>query len=432
MSSALISADWVGRVVDGRFALLEWLGGSGSGGVFRTELQQAVPKKAAIKLIPAEGAEADVYLSGWAKTMLLTHPHLTRIFRSGRFQFGTIGLIYVVTEYAEEVLSQIIPERPLTPGETREMLEPVLDTLAFLHGKGLVHGHVKPSNILVVEDQLKLASDSLSATGGSLRQIREQSIYEAPEGFDETLSPASDVWSVGVTMVEALTQRPPIWNRSNYGEPVLPDGVPPPFAEIARDCLRPNPARRCTLEEMKTRLVPGRPIEFPADKVSEPEPSGFRLAPLIIALAVVLLVVGFLVMRGHKSPSESAAGTQNRPAASAPPTDSVETQGASSPSAKGAVAQRSMPDVAGYARSTIHGTVVVVVRVTVDGSGQVTNATFKSAGPSRYFADRAMIAARGWKFKPAMKNGQPVASAWTLRFRFRQAGDEAVAVEDTP
>jgi TonB family protein len=432
MSTALIAADWVGRVVDGRFALLEWLGGSLTSGVFRTELQQAIPKKAAIKLIPAEGAEADAYLAAWSKTSLLSHPHLMKVFRSGRYQFGTIGLVYVVTEFADEVLSQIIPERPLSTSETREMLDPVLDALTYLHDKGMVHGHVKPANVMVVEDHLKLAADSLRATGGAWRRMIQKSIYDAPEGFDETVSAAADVWSVGATMVEALTQRPPVWSRTTNGEPVLPDGMPPPFVEIARDCLRPNPARRCTIQEIKARLVPGRPIEFPASKVSAPEPTKFAWTPLIIAIAlVVLAVIGVLVLRGHKAPSGAMNETQNAPAA-VTGTDSSALQSGSRVSAQGSIVERTMPDVASYASATIHGTVTVTVGASVNAGGEVTNATLKSAGPSRYFADRALIAARGWKFKPAQKNGLPVESNWTLRFRFRRGGTEATAVEDTP
>jgi hypothetical protein len=45
-------------------------------------------------------------------------------------RLGNMGLIYVVMEYAEENLSQILPHRPLTPAEAREVLEPVLDALA--------------------------------------------------------------------------------------------------------------------------------------------------------------------------------------------------------------------------------------------------------------------------------------------------------------
>jgi TonB family protein len=436
MSTALISADWVGRVVDGRFALQEWLGGSGYSGVFRTELQQPIPKQATIKLIPAEGAEADALLTSWAKTTLLSHPHLIKIFRSGRFQFGTVGMVYVVTEYADEVLSQIIPVRSLTPAEVREMLGPVLEGLGFLHEKGLVHGHLKPSNILVVNDQLKLSADQLRVSGAKVTQLKQLSIYDPPEGFEEALSPATDVWALGVTLVEALTQTPPAWNRSTYGDPVIAESIPQPFREIARDSLRMNPARRCTLEEIRSRLALGKRLEFPPTRESEPEdeePHKRGMLPWVIAgIAVLLAIMGLVMWHGPKgSPTRAdQPAPQSAPAvAPTPPSRPAPARGVN---AKGAVAQKMMPDVASYATETIHGTVVVVVRATVNANGEVTNATFKSAGPSRYFADRALIAARGWKFKPAVRHGQPAESVWAIRFGFRQGGTEATAAEETP
>jgi TonB family protein len=59
--------------------------------------------------------------------------------------------------------------------------------------------------------------------------------------------------------------------------------------------------------------------------------------------------------------------------------------------------------------------------VTVDGAGNVSNAAFESQGPSKYFADAALQAARQWKFKPAQT---AVPGAWTLQFRFTRAGAE--------
>ena len=51
-------------------------------------------------------------------------------------------------EATEEDLSQILPQRRLTPEEAREMLGPVLDALSYLHGKGFAHGAIKPANIM--------------------------------------------------------------------------------------------------------------------------------------------------------------------------------------------------------------------------------------------------------------------------------------------
>ena len=72
-------------------------------------------------------------------------------------------------EYAEEDLSQVVAQRTITPAEAREMLEPVLDALSYIHANGFVHGHVKPGNIVGVDEQLKLSSDSvcLSSKGNS-------------------------------------------------------------------------------------------------------------------------------------------------------------------------------------------------------------------------------------------------------------------------
>ena len=221
MSRAAITSEWVGRVIDGRFALQEWLGGSASSGVFLTELPQPITQRAAIKLIPAEGSEADAYLARWAKIANLSHPHLMKVFRSGRFQFGSTSLVYVVTECADEVLSQILPERALTPEETREMLELVIDAVGYLHGKSFVHGHLKPSNILVVQDQLKVSTDNAIAAGSPRDRFQTPGVNDAPESTRGVIVPSADVWALGTTLVEVLTQRPPVWEVGANREAVV-------------------------------------------------------------------------------------------------------------------------------------------------------------------------------------------------------------------
>jgi len=457
MSRASIAADWVGRVIDGRFALLEWLGGSGSRGLFRTELPQPITKKATIKLIAAEGSEADAYLAGWAKAANLSHPHLLRVFRSGRFQIGSTELVYVVTECDDEVLAQIIPVRGLTPEETRQMLDPVIEALGYLHEKGFVHGHVKPSNILVVDDVLKLSGDSVAAGGGVRVISQAPSIYDAPEAARGATAPSADVWALGVTLVEALTQRLPEWERGTHQEPVVPVTVPRPFGEIARECLRRDPERRPTLREIKARLEPSRPIEFPGRKVEkavveapaaipviaedlvegpqtyEAAPAKRRVVPLVVGLLVVVVALAVWMVRRPATQGAAISGT-GQSAGQSEAGSAVRAAVVTKPglSAKGAVTQRVLPEVASYAQKTIHGTIAVAVGVSVDANGDVTNAELKSTGKSRYFARVAMEAARGWKFKAAFKDGQPVSSVWMLRFKFRPSGTETSSVEETP
>jgi len=56
----------------------------------------------------------------------------------------------------------------------------------------------------------------------------------------------------------------------------------------------------------------------------------------------------------------------------------------------------------------------------------VTNATFESPGPSKYFARKAMEAAQHWKFKPVQTNGQPVSREWILQFQFKKSGTNVI------
>jgi TonB family protein len=81
---------------------------------------------------------------------------------------------------------------------------------------------------------------------------------------------------------------------------------------------------------------------------------------------------------------------------------------------------------------TIQGKVEVRIRVTVDPSGDVSNAAFDSPGVSKYFAKLALQAARNWRFKSAQIDNQAVSSVWILRFRFRKTGTDVTPVEASP
>jgi len=91
-----------------------------------------------------------------------------------------------------------------------------------------------------------------------------------------------------------------------------------------------------------------------------------------------------------------------------------------------------MPDVSQGARNTIRGKVRVTVKVNVDPSGKVTDAALEAPGPSKYFADAAIRAAKNWTFAPAKTNGENVASQWLLRFEFAPAGTETFSAEINP
>jgi serine/threonine protein kinase len=146
---------WEGEVVDERFLLQRFLGSSDHSAVFLTEIGQP-PQKAALKFIEATAAGAQAQLSRWERASKLSHPHLIRILHFGGCRLGRASMLYVISEFAEENLSQILPVRALSPAEAEYMLRSVIEALAYLHGQGLVHGHLKPSNVMAVDEKLKI------------------------------------------------------------------------------------------------------------------------------------------------------------------------------------------------------------------------------------------------------------------------------------
>lgn len=455
---------WEGQVVDGCFPLRRLLGCSDRSAVFLTLYGDVEPRDAAIKLVVAEAQDAEL-LSQWERAAQLEHPHLLRLWRMGRWQANQLALDYVVTEYAEENLAAVLAERPLTAAEVRELLPPVLDALAYIHGEGLVYGHLKPANLMASGDQLKLAVDGISWVGDWDAAASQPGPYDPPEFQDRGASPVGDTWSLGVTLVEALTRQLPT-QADPRQEPVLPATMPAEFVAWARACLQPDPRRRATPGGLAARLR--QPAEPPRQPPA-PAPKSLlrRRGPMLVAgvgCALAALLAGPRLL--HRPASSDTVATQPAPAPpqpehqvpkvetppitqeiggeeanaveSAPPAPPVTPPGGrvdkerksaperpgpasaaeqtTSPAVDhaGAVVRQVLPDVPEKARNTIHGKVTVHVRASVDSSGHVTSARLESRG-SRYLSNLTLEAARQWVFEPA-------AGEWLLRFEITSKG----------
>jgi TonB family protein len=157
---------------------------------------------------------------------------------------GNLHFLYVLMEYADQSLAQLLETRVLTEAEARETLPPLLEGLGFLHSRNLVQGQLKPSNILVVGEQLKLASDTIRPAGEAATSISMASVYDPPEGRDGSFSTAGDVWALGVTLYEALTRTTPVRPDERSHGVVLPPDFPPASADVIRECLSRRPIDR--------------------------------------------------------------------------------------------------------------------------------------------------------------------------------------------
>lgn len=243
----------LGQLADGRFPLRKLLGVSQNSAVFLTSepVQPGDPAPdVAIKLIPEDPATSDLQLEHWRAAAALSHPGLLRIHHFGRCAIDGSQCLYIVTDRADEDLGQLLPRRALTPDETSGMLAAVLPTLDFLHQSGFVHAGIKPSNIHATGDNVKLSADRIVPAGESASTWPLAAPFAAPESV---LFPASDMWSLGISICETLSKILPQQRPS--GRFVLPE-LPAPYAEIVRSALVEDATLRITLDQVRSVLDP--------------------------------------------------------------------------------------------------------------------------------------------------------------------------------
>jgi len=452
MSATLLGAISVGRVIDGRFPLLQQLGETEWSSAYLTELDDGREQKAAIKIFPFESVDARATIARWDVARTLSHPHLMPLFYAGRCEVDGEDMLYVVTEYADETLSQILPERPLSPEEAREMLGPVWGALSYLHKRCLTHGHLRPTNIMVIDDQVKLSPDFGWRS-------RTRNIYDPPEAGAGDVTPAADIWSLGILLVEALTQQPPVWDRSQGGEPEIPATIPEPFFTICQECLRIDPESRCTLAGINAHLNPPQaaepavqPAEAIVDRTAKPS---YKFRAMILTgvfLGLLLMFAAFKfgwdltpsftmpaspppVAEPTEAPATSAAtapAPSREPNAEPAPAPTLVAEPTKGGVVKGSVAHQALPDIPAGILDAIQGHVKVIIRVEVDAKGNVSQASIDSPGPSRYFANQALLTAQSWKFTPAQVDGRAAVSTWLLQFQFGQPQCAVTPTEESP
>jgi len=321
----------------------------------------------------------------------------------------------------------------------RELLLPALDALAFLHRKNLVHGQLKPPNFLVVEDQLKLASDNIRPAGPPTARSAKSSVYDPPEAKDGSLSAAGDIWGLGVVIVEALTQSPPGWTDQGAGIVSLPAALPATYVDIVRRCLSRNRAGRPSIGELEAQIKVAQQASVapPARALlREVRAATARKLPrarwLIAGVAGIVIAaaswIGLRSLQSHPSSQQPSPATadpdRDFSQRTASPAAAAQNPKASM-STPSPVLHQEIPDVPRSARESIRGNIKVTVRVSVDRAGNVVGATLEDRGSSKYFARLATEAARKWKFVAAE---DPPSRAWRLRFEFTRGGAAAHAV----
>jgi serine/threonine-protein kinase len=199
----------------GRYLLQEMIGRGGMATVYRAT-DSVLDRPVAVKLlhpgISNEPQFVEQFLNMERHIARLFHPHLVTIFDAGKADEGC----FVVMEYvAGGSLRNLLADgRALPVADVTRIVSQIADALQLLHSERIIHGDIKPDNILLDEDgNAKLVDFGIAhlatITGGLSAQSLSGSIpYLAPEQLQSGRADArSDIYALGLVTYELLAGR---------------------------------------------------------------------------------------------------------------------------------------------------------------------------------------------------------------------------------
>jgi eukaryotic-like serine/threonine-protein kinase len=305
----------------GRYTVISLLGRGGMGEVWRG-YDRDLDRPVALKFLTT-GFGVDQLTREARLASALNHPGIVTVHE-------VLALQQTPMLVMELVEGRPLSKIPAGPEEIRNLLPLVLqisESLAAAHGTGIIHGDLKPDNIIVRPDGFvkvldfglarKITAENIAA-GGLLAGTL---IYMSPEqARGESLTPATDVYSFGLVLFELVTGRHP-FGRSGMKavEAMLRQPAPrassvapqtaPDWDALLEAMLQSEVAQRPTMDQVARRLR----------RMQQPAPSG-RVWRFAAVAACLLLVVAaaFLVWSSNRSQNVAEPQWLGRPLTSDP------------------------------------------------------------------------------------------------------------------
>jgi hypothetical protein len=287
----------IGEELGGRYEVLGYINQGGFATVWEAR-DRVAGLPVAVKRLNSHPKRAGAFYRELRAMFRLAHPHIVRLVNF----LETEGSRYLIMELCRggslrAALSRANRKRQACPKErAAAIIGQVAQGLAAAHGEGFSHRDIKPENILfsAATDEhfggrgfAKLADFGLASLlrpvedDDALRPITGSPTYMAPEQFQGSFEPASDVYALGVVAYELLLGLPPFMGppgglalKHLHEPPEFRRPLPSPWCELLPRMLAKKPSDRPAASEVAALLEP--PILAPAARPVEPLPGEWR------------------------------------------------------------------------------------------------------------------------------------------------------------
>jgi serine/threonine-protein kinase len=210
-----VSDTLINTLFDGRYRILRKLGSGGMANVYLAE-DEELGRRVAIKILNDRYANDELFIERFRReaksAAALSHPNIVSIYDRGQAE----GTYYIAMEVIEgRSLKELILTRgPLPIGQAIAYTLEILDALRFAHRHGIIHRDVKPHNILIGGERLKVTDFGIARAGASQMteagSIMGTAQYLSPEqARGAPVTASSDLYSVGIVLYEMLTGKVP-------------------------------------------------------------------------------------------------------------------------------------------------------------------------------------------------------------------------------
>lgn len=308
------------------YEVISELGRGASGVVYHARSHHPIEREVAVKVLSsnASGGRRDRFVAERRTLANFNHPHIAQIYDAGIIEDDRP---WVAIEYVEgRSITRYAREHQLDWRRRLDLLLQVCDAVQEVHRKGLIHGDLKPSNILISEatstPTVKLVDFGSvmivdDRSGDDTVRVETTLGYAAPERLaGDAPSPESDIFSLGVLILEVLVGHHPLEGLSpaarlqslaggeiptaSLREPML---AAPELRAVVERCCDPSIADRpqtaVEVADELRRVLSGHPVESRPRSVVRTTLFAMKRRPLLAGLIVTTTAL-FLAAAGRE------------------------------------------------------------------------------------------------------------------------------------